>query len=228
MTLPVSCGSWPSSPPIRVNELASKRTAWPPSRAASLMSRWRALSTAPRVDTIATTRYGLVGSCAINRIDGGVVWGRSEGSSTKISELLAHASATSTAERDRTRIWSMKPDRLVSIWIRLSSGGCSRTTNWGGRTRTSNFPVNSRAVCQLTYTPREQLQDAKKPSCKNSSVLQARFLREALDRLLLLGAEPFWERHVSFYVHVATPTVFLDPMRRNADFLTVLRARGNP
>src|SRR2546421_8407717 len=27
------------------------------------------------------------------------------------------------------------------------------TQNWGGRTRTSNFPVNSRAVCQLTYTP---------------------------------------------------------------------------
>ena len=26
--------------------------------------------------------------------------------------------------------------------------------SWGGRTRTSNFPVNSRAVCQLTYTPR--------------------------------------------------------------------------
>src|SRR3989449_6560604 len=26
-------------------------------------------------------------------------------------------------------------------------------SNWGGRTRTSNFPVNSRAVCQLTYTP---------------------------------------------------------------------------
>lgn len=26
-------------------------------------------------------------------------------------------------------------------------------TSWGGRTRTSNFPVNSRAVCQLTYTP---------------------------------------------------------------------------
>src|SRR6266571_5887874 len=25
--------------------------------------------------------------------------------------------------------------------------------DWGGRTRTSNFPVNSRAVCQLTYTP---------------------------------------------------------------------------
>src|SRR2546426_4923080 len=25
--------------------------------------------------------------------------------------------------------------------------------SWGGRTRTSNFPVNSRAVCQLTYTP---------------------------------------------------------------------------
>src|SRR5436309_1796315 len=166
MILPVSCGSWPSSPPIRVNELESKRTAWPPSRAASLMSRWRALSTAPRGDKIANTRYRVVGSCAINRSDWGVVWGRSEGSSTKISELLAHARATSTAERDRTRIWSMEPARLVSIWIRLSSGGCSRTTNWGGRTRTSNFPVNSRAVCQLTYTPREQLQDAKKPSCR--------------------------------------------------------------
>ena len=25
--------------------------------------------------------------------------------------------------------------------------------HWGGRTRTCNFPVNSRAVCQLTYTP---------------------------------------------------------------------------
>lgn len=29
----------------------------------------------------------------------------------------------------------------------------ARNSNWGGRTRTSNFPVNSRAVCQLTYTP---------------------------------------------------------------------------
>lgn len=26
-------------------------------------------------------------------------------------------------------------------------------TNWGGRIRTCNFPGNSRAVCQLTYTP---------------------------------------------------------------------------
>ena len=25
--------------------------------------------------------------------------------------------------------------------------------NWGGWIRTTNFPVNSRAVCQLTYTP---------------------------------------------------------------------------
>src|SRR5256885_3136315 len=31
-----------------------------------------------------------------------------------------------------------------------------RNMNWGGRTRTSNFPVNSRAVCQLTYTPRHR------------------------------------------------------------------------
>src|SRR5216110_1960107 len=30
----------------------------------------------------------------------------------------------------------------------------ARLSSWGGRTRTSNFPVNSRAVCQLTYTPR--------------------------------------------------------------------------
>ena len=26
--------------------------------------------------------------------------------------------------------------------------------NWGGRTRTSNFLINSQAVCQLTYTPK--------------------------------------------------------------------------
>src|SRR4051812_11321185 len=25
--------------------------------------------------------------------------------------------------------------------------------NWGGRTRTSNFLINSQAVCQLTYAP---------------------------------------------------------------------------
>ena len=29
--------------------------------------------------------------------------------------------------------------------------------NWGGRTRTCNFPINSRAVCQLTYTPSVKL-----------------------------------------------------------------------
>src|SRR4029077_9302470 len=38
-----------------------------------------------------------------------------------------------------------------------SSQRVRRATNsdssWGGRTRTSNFPINSRAVCQLTYTP---------------------------------------------------------------------------
>src|SRR5688572_31708020 len=28
--------------------------------------------------------------------------------------------------------------------------------NWGGRTRTCNFRINSPAVCQLTYTPRER------------------------------------------------------------------------
>src|SRR3989442_14546913 len=42
-------------------------------------------------------------------------------------------------------------------------GGCSlRATYWGGRTRTSNFPVNSRAVCQLTYTPKERRGQANK------------------------------------------------------------------
>ena len=30
---------------------------------------------------------------------------------------------------------------------------CERAFNWGGRTRTSNFLINSQAVCQLTYTP---------------------------------------------------------------------------
>src|SRR5438552_6579648 len=36
----------------------------------------------------------------------------------------------------------------------FGSRGSTRTCrSWGGRTRTSNFPVNSRAVCQLTYTP---------------------------------------------------------------------------
>src|SRR5881396_4159833 len=38
----------------------------------------------------------------------------------------------------------------------------ARLSSWGGRTRTSNFPVNSRAVCQLTYTPSQR----KTPSCK--------------------------------------------------------------
>src|SRR2546422_6421770 len=33
------------------------------------------------------------------------------------------------------------------------TNGALNQANWGGRTRTSNFPVNSRAVCQLTYTP---------------------------------------------------------------------------
>ncbi len=39
--------------------------------------------------------------------------------------------------------------RRISISLHVK-----RKQNWGGRTRTSNFPVNSRAVCQLTYTPR--------------------------------------------------------------------------
>ncbi len=31
----------------------------------------------------------------------------------------------------------------------------AKKKNWGGRTRTSNFRINSAAVCQLTYTPVE-------------------------------------------------------------------------
>src|SRR3989441_9111666 len=47
--------------------------------------------------------------------------------------------------------------------IRVRPGGCSlRASYWGGRTRTSNFPVNSRAVCQLTYTPKERRGQANK------------------------------------------------------------------
>jgi hypothetical protein len=32
----------------------------------------------------------------------------------------------------------------------------STSVYWGGRTRTSNFLINSQAVCQLTYTPSKQ------------------------------------------------------------------------
>ena len=41
-------------------------------------------------------------------------------------------------------------------WYNWASWGDSlfEGLSWGGRTRTSNFPVNSRAVCQLTYTPK--------------------------------------------------------------------------
>ncbi len=28
-----------------------------------------------------------------------------------------------------------------------------RSGNWGGRIRTCNLPVNSRALCRLSYTP---------------------------------------------------------------------------
>ncbi len=35
----------------------------------------------------------------------------------------------------------------------LESTPRTGNSNWGGRTRTSNFPVNSRALCQLSYTP---------------------------------------------------------------------------
>jgi hypothetical protein len=34
----------------------------------------------------------------------------------------------------------------------LASG---RGVNWGGWGRTSNLPVNSRALCRLSYTPRK-------------------------------------------------------------------------
>ena len=41
----------------------------------------------------------------------------------------------------------------AGYYMKSSSPRRLNLQNWGGRTRTSNFPVNSRAVCQLTYTP---------------------------------------------------------------------------
>src|SRR2546422_857196 len=112
--------------------------------------------------------------------------------------------------------------------IRVSRGGCSlRATYWGGRTRTSNFPVNSRAGCQLTYTPNEQLQDAGNQVAGHVSVLQARLFGKTLYRFLLLGAELLGQRHVGFHVHVPAPSVFLDAMPGNPKLLAVLRARRN-
>ena len=42
----------------------------------------------------------------------------------------------------------------ISLHVKRKHQASLNLQNWGGRTRTSNFPVNSRAVCQLTYTPR--------------------------------------------------------------------------
>src|SRR5437870_4781981 len=125
MTLPVICWAVLLSPPMRVNEPLSRRTAWPPSFAASLTSRLRADSMSPRADTIATTTYGRAGSCAINRIDWGVVCGRTDGSSSRMS-ALAHAKAPSRAARERRRIWSIDPASLVCTCIRGRREGCSR------------------------------------------------------------------------------------------------------
>ena len=44
----------------------------------------------------------------------------------------------------------------ISLW-RTEKGETSVTMpsrSWGGWGRTSNLPVNSRALCQLSYTPR--------------------------------------------------------------------------
>jgi hypothetical protein len=42
----------------------------------------------------------------------------------------------------------------------MKSSACSkrfsRPHSWGGWTRTTNFLINSQAVCQLTYAPREK------------------------------------------------------------------------
>src|SRR6476620_8254525 len=46
-------------------------------------------------------------------------------------------------------------DTPESAWPKKKarSQRCERGFNWGRRTRTSNFLINSQAVCQLTYTP---------------------------------------------------------------------------
>src|SRR5229473_1823158 len=99
----------------------------------------------------------------------------------------------------------------------LCGTGTGFATYWGGRTRTSNFPVNSRAVCQLTYTPnkldvqtsrRGDVQDRQ--TTTQRSILQARLLRKTLHRLLLLGAQLLGQRDVCLHVHVPPPAVLFD------------------
>src|SRR5262245_1452100 len=47
-------------------------------------------------------------------------------------------------------------DSPLGCKICAQTGGCE-ALHWGGWTRTTNFPVNSRTVCQLTYTPRNAI-----------------------------------------------------------------------
>src|SRR5437763_2690990 len=56
---------------------------------------------------------------------------------------------------DRTRSWTprMSSQAFAVRCVTSCSPFDFNSFSWGGRTRTSNFPVNSRAVCQLTYTP---------------------------------------------------------------------------
>ena len=50
--------------------------------------------------------------------------------------------------------WGRGPPTQASRGTQMRQHVANLTlSSWGGRTRTSNFPVNSRAVCQLTYTP---------------------------------------------------------------------------
>src|SRR5579884_3325720 len=145
--------------------------------------------------------------------------------------------------------------------------------DWGGRTRTSNFPVNSRAVCQLTYTPPLPKKPARPrnrcrcrgraslsaailrrpgssipiavaiaipgrgggrehgpntttgPPAEQGSVLHPRFGGERLHRLFLLWGEALGKLDPDLHVLIAAAPVFLDPLSRNPELLSRLRAR---
>src|SRR5687768_8624922 len=50
--------------------------------------------------------------------------------------------------------WKPAKSRCSSLLLTHSSWLTANSSHWGGWGRTSNLPVNSRALCQLSYTPR--------------------------------------------------------------------------
>src|SRR5205823_2728500 len=72
---------------------------------------------------------------------------------------------------DRTRSWTprMSSQAFAVRCVTSCSPFDFNSFSWGGRTRTSNFPVNSRAVCQLTYTPMLDAQTHRRTAAQRST-----------------------------------------------------------